>query len=224
VSLLHAQNPGWLLLLLPRVLAEAEPEATGLSNQTAAALYRQAIETAIDEHAFSSTAFDARRGNQRLEVRATADDPAGGPEKAARNAAVRVLDDFIAHALKKDECVREASVDVSPAARVGLDERQLAKERQLALTKELREILKAYDPERLLRAQSLADQYYTEEHGLLRLVMDKKLDSESVRELWSSSFRPSKLLLDDNKLSEFTRELVTLQARWSSGRVAPVNR
>ncbi|MEV6266598.1 ROK family protein [Kribbella sp. NPDC051936] len=224
VSLLHAHNPGWLLLLLPPALAEVELGTTPLSRQTAAALYRQAIETAIDEHAFSSTGFDARRGNPHLEVRPTADDPAGGPEKAARNAAVRVLDDFIAHALKKDECVRESSVDAGPAAPVRLDERQLAKERQLALTKELREILKAYDPERLLRAESLADQYYTEEHGLLRLVMDKKLDSQSVRELWSSSFRPSKLLVDDNKLSAFTRELVTLQARWNSGRVAPVNR
>ena len=107
---------------------------------------------------------------------------------------------------------------------MGLDERQLAKERQLALTKELREILKYHDPEGLLGAEPLADQYYTEEYELLRLVKDERLDSDSVSELWRRSFSPSKLLVDESKRSEFTRELVTLQARWSSGRIAPVTR
>ncbi|MFI6827458.1 ROK family protein [Kribbella sp. NPDC050241] len=232
VSLIHAHNPGWLLLLLPAALAEAEPGVAELKDQTAAGLYRQAIETIVNEQAFSSTADDARRGGKYLEVRATAGDPAGGdlkgrgPEKAARNAAVRVLDDFIAHALKQDNCVREQPVEAASvrAVPVGLDERQLAKERQLALTKELREILKYHDPEGLLGAEPLADQYYTEEYELLRLVKDERLDSDSVSELWRRSFSPSKLLVDESKRSEFTRELVTLQARWSSGRIAPVTR
>ncbi|MFC6161193.1 ROK family protein [Kribbella jiaozuonensis] len=223
VSLIHAQNPGWLLLLLPRALADVEL-GTEWYKQTAAAMYRQAIETVVDEEAFSSAASDARRGAPRLEVRSTAGDPDGGPEKAARNAAIRVLDDFIAHALKQDECIPEQPDDLIPSVPAGLDERQLAKERQLALTKELREILKYHDPEQLLGSDPLADQYFTEEHALLRLVMDQTLNKKAVQDLWHEAFRPSRLLGDQGKLSEFTRELETLQRRWISGRIAPVGR
>lgn len=215
VTLLHAHNPGWLLLLLPPDLADVDMEASPTSRRTAAALYRQAIETVVDEHAFSSSASDARRGSSVLEVRATADDPRGGPEKAARNAAVRVLDDFIAHALKRDECVREQSVEDDAAIPTSLDEREQFRDRLLALEQDLREILKKYDPEGLVRGETYANQYFAEQSKLMQLVMDERLDSGSVRELWERNFRASKLLADDRRLSDFTRALETVQARWA---------
>jgi ROK family protein len=225
VSLIHTHNPGWLLLLLPPALAAVDLQAADPRRGTAATLYRQAIETIVEEHAFSSTALDIRAAGPGLEVRASAGDPDGGPEKAARNAAVRVLDEFIAHALKRDECVREQSEEVSPEPHVEVDGRKLYRERRLALERDLRAILKQFDPEDLIGAGAAADEYFSEESEMSRLVMDQTLTGESVRTIWLRSFgRSSKLLADEGKLGEFTRELLTLQTRWISGRLPSVGR
>lgn len=216
VSLIHAHNPGWLLLLLPPALADVTLTEGTLGDGTAAGLYRQAIETVIDEQAFSSTARDARRGGRWLEVRALSADPLGGAEKAARNAAIRVLDEFVAHVLKRDRCVQEQPTEPQTVRGPKLSDRQLHKERRVALEKDLRAILKHYDPESLIAGGAPDDEYASEEAELARLVIHATANRDTVRQLWLHMFgADSRLLANDGVLNDLVRELVALQTRWN---------
>lgn len=210
-SLLHSHNPGWLLLLLPPELAQARP-----SDGTAAGLYRQAIETLIDESTFSTTAGDARQGGRELEVRALAADSARGAQKAARNAALLVLDEFVTHALKRDECVQDLDAErVKPPVAPPANNRQELRARELTARKDLSAILRLYDPEGLLAAGTPADDYSGEEAELLRLVIEKQVNRATVRDTWKRRFGDeSKLLTDEYRLNDLVRELTALQTRW----------
>jgi hypothetical protein len=78
-------NPGRLLLLLPPELAAADPG-------TAAAVYRKAVEEAVNE-VFSTGANDARGGRDQLTVQSL--DYRNIHLLGARAAAIRVLDQFL---------------------------------------------------------------------------------------------------------------------------------
>jgi len=211
VSLLHSVNPGWLLLLLRQDLAAASP-----GDSTAAGLYRQAIEVVVDEHAFSTTARDARAGGHAFEVKALASDDTKGAEKAARNAALRVIDEFTMHALKRDDCFR--AVDAPPlAVTTPGNPREDLRARDRAARKDLRAIMRHYDPEGLLEAGAPADEYSGEEAELLRLIVRGKLDREAVCDIWRERFGPTASLLANEPLTaEVTRELLALQSRWTA--------
>jgi predicted NBD/HSP70 family sugar kinase len=86
-AMLNIANPGNLLLLLPKALAQP-------AEGTAAAHYTQAVEHALDRECFSTAAADARDGRRALQIEPM--DPEDLLE--AEPARASVLDSFIAHA------------------------------------------------------------------------------------------------------------------------------
>jgi hypothetical protein len=149
-------------------------------------------------------------------VRALASDSKEGAKKAARNAAIRVIDEFNAHTLKRDMCAKENLAEPEPVRRPDPGDRQEVRARQRALQKELRAILKRYDPEKLF-PEAPADEYASEETELLRLVIHGDVTHQTVREIWQRMFGPdSKLLSSDRELYGFTREITACQTRWNS--------
>ncbi|HEY8722173.1 ROK family protein [Pengzhenrongella sp.] len=214
VSLIHAMNPGWLLLLLPPALAEVKLQEGELGDGTAAGLYRQAIETVVKEHAFSTSDADARNGGRWLDVKALSDDLKVGAEKAARNAAIRVLDEFIAHALQRDRCRVNPLAAVQPALHRSVDHRLLDKQRRIILTKQVEEIVRYYDPEGLIGAGAPDDEYSVEESELVQQISRAEATPDTVRALWLHSFGTgSNLLKNSVRLNSLASELIAVQTQ-----------
>lgn len=97
-ALLNIANPGNLLVLLPQELAES-------AEGTAAALYTQAIENALDKECFSTAAADARAGlhTVRIETLKLGKDPDEDQDlQEIRPTTASVLDSFIAYARGED--------------------------------------------------------------------------------------------------------------------------
>jgi predicted NBD/HSP70 family sugar kinase len=86
-AMLNIANPGNLLLLLPKALAQP-------AEGTAAAHYAQAVEHALDAECFSTAAADARAGRRTLQIEPMDPEDLLKAEPARAN----VLDSFIAHA------------------------------------------------------------------------------------------------------------------------------
>jgi len=214
VSLLHTVNPGWLLLMLPAALAEASP----MDRVTAADLYRTAVETVLDRYAFSTTARDARAGDA-LRVSALSTGRTGR-YMAARNASVRVVDEFVAHALGRDRCSRPPAPKAPAPAMTavpGPDSRRKVEARK---SRQLHHIMRRHDPEELVPAGVPRDEYLAEERQLLNLLDSRKITRDAVRELWEARFPQSRLLADEGRFDTFLRELVALQSHYPAANSA----
>jgi predicted NBD/HSP70 family sugar kinase len=97
-SIINIVNPSRMVLLLP---PELGPDVD-LRGGSAAAEYRLAAEDAVTKYSFSNGAQTARAGRAQLTVEVI--HPAEVPWIGARLAALRVLDDFVLHARKRDGC------------------------------------------------------------------------------------------------------------------------
>jgi predicted NBD/HSP70 family sugar kinase len=98
VSLINIGNPSRLIIQLPD---ELHPEGSPAGSVGHA--YRDALKSAVETHSFSTGAWSARAGEtvltfERLSKSVTRD--------GVRAAALRVMDEFIAHAMGLDDCER----------------------------------------------------------------------------------------------------------------------
>jgi len=96
VSLINISNPSRLIVQLPDEL-HFEGSPTGSVGHA----YRDALESAVETHSFSTGARIVRAGDtvltfERLSKSVT--------REGVRAAAVRVMDEFIAHAMGLDDC------------------------------------------------------------------------------------------------------------------------
>jgi ROK family len=102
VSLIHTVNPA-LLIHLPPALANAKE-----GDDSAACIYRQSMEDTVKQHAFSTGYDDALpltpENVPETQLHVEALDMDMVPLQAARDAAIAVIDSFIAHARQADSC------------------------------------------------------------------------------------------------------------------------
>ena len=208
VSLLNILNPSPLLLLLPQPLAAATP-----GDGSAAGAYRGAVERVIARHQFSTAYEDARHGSNSLQIKSLS--VRAGAAKAARNAALRVIDEFLAHAHQADDCAQypTSEADVRLVTFPGVttlpaDPRQQLRTEVEQLRQDITRIVARADPEGLLAAGAPADEYDREAEDLLRLVRQGRLDEQSVTAVWREWFGAgSRLLLNEGSLHDLTHAL-----------------
>jgi hypothetical protein len=164
-------------------------------------MYRQAMEYVVDAHAMSTLAEDARLHQRWLEVRQLSPDAQLGATKAARNAALSVMDTFIAHAQKRDDCGR-IQEPIRPRATQRAAESK--RDRLIGAKKALEAAVRYCDPELLLAQGNLTDEYDIEVTELLQLITNeqKQVTAQSVLDVFSPTFpiassKPSAASLKD---------------------------
>jgi hypothetical protein len=171
------------------------------------------MEQVVDAHCMSTVAEDARSGRRWLDVHALSPAPARGAEKAARNAALGILDAFVAHAQERDECKQR---DLAPAS-YGQDSGQDTRTRLIEAKRNLEAVVRHHDPELLYETGAPVDEYDTEVAQLLHLVQDeaKAVTPDRVLKVFLVSFPNSRLLKDRAKLRRLARDVANLQATYT---------
>lgn len=219
LSLITTLNPDRLLVLVPAPLAgERLLTSVGTGDGSAAGLYRQAMEYVVSANAMTTTAEDARADGGWLEVKPLIPDEKGGAIKAARNAAIGVLDAFIAHAVGRDECAEKE--DLLPEVAVSGFDAGSKREQLKRISKDLHALVVTVDPEGLIHDGAPRDEYLTEEAELLALIKneDVAITEDRVLQVFRGQFPNTNLRNDHAKLRRLTEGTADLQTKLT-GRV-----